>query len=157
MASCGAQKTTMVPASRTWSLELDRAIETLKRGDVSVHPTAALLAIGLAVHGLRKGSLCKSGALTALLVGYATMANPLPVFGVTLIMFYLTGSKATKVKADVKAKLEVEAQQSHSHSHSHSSSPSAPSSRDGRNTKHKSASGGGRDGWQVLCNGLTGE
>ncbi|CAO1622274.1 unnamed protein product [Jaminaea pallidilutea] len=144
----------MVPASRTWSLELDRAIETLKRGDVSVHPTAALLAIGLAVHGLRKDSLCKSGALTALLVGYATMANPLPVFGVTLIVFYLTGSKATKVKADVKAKLEIEAQQSHSHSHS--SRPSASSSRDAPGTKHKSASGGGRDGWQVLCNGLTG-
>lgn len=143
----------MVPASRTWSLELDRAIETLKTGDVSVHPTAALLALGLAVHGLRKGSLCKSGALTALLVGYATMANPLPVFGVTLIVFYLTGSRATKVKADVKARLEVEGQQSHSHP----SSPSGPSSRDAPGTKHKSASGGGRDGWQVLCNGLTGE
>ena len=56
-----------------------------------------LVAVGLATHGLRKGSLSSSGAVAAFLVGYGHLANPLKVFGVTLIFFYLAGSRVTKV------------------------------------------------------------
>lgn len=49
------------------------------------------------MHGLRKGSLSSSGAAAAFLVGYGHLANPLKVFGTSLIVFYLVGSRATKV------------------------------------------------------------
>lgn len=101
------------------------------------HLVAFGLASLLAAHGLRKGSLAPSGAATAFLIGYLTMANPLPVFGVLLIVFYLTGSRLTKIKSGVKAKLEREA--------------------GSKAVEHKSKKGGQRDGWQVVCNGLTGE
>ncbi|CAO1635089.1 unnamed protein product [Parajaminaea phylloscopi] len=65
------------------------------------------------------------------------MANPMPTFGFLLIVFYLTGSKATKVKANVKATLERESDKNEV-------------------AAHKSATGGGRNAWQVLCNGLVG-
>ena len=44
-------------------------------------------------NGYRKGSLSLSGALAALTVGFVIMSSPLRVFGVTLIVFYLAGSK----------------------------------------------------------------
>ncbi|KAI9635419.1 integral membrane protein DUF92-domain-containing protein [Dioszegia hungarica] len=72
----------------------------------SLYPGAALIATGLSLHGYRKGSLSGSGAIAAWVVGYGHLANPLKVFGVTMIVFYLVGSRATKVKADVKARLE---------------------------------------------------
>lgn len=103
-----------------------------------VYPIALGLALLLAGHGYKKGSLSTSGALAAFVVGYLTMANPLPTFGVVLIVFYLTGSKATKVKADIKAQLERE------------------NDTDAKR-QHKSAQGGARDAWQVLCNGFIGE
>lgn len=109
-----------------------RRVSTLH---LHVHPVALGLATLLALHGFRKGSLSTSGSLAAFTVGYLTMANPFPLFGTMMIVFYLAGSRVTKVKADVKARLERE-------------------SDDG--AKHKSAKGGGRDMWQVLCNGLTG-
>jgi uncharacterized membrane protein len=62
-----------------------------------LYPGAALVATGLAGHGLRKGSLSASGAAAAWLAGYAHLANPLKLFGVTMIVFYLAGSRATKV------------------------------------------------------------
>jgi len=60
-----------------------------------------LVAVGLATHGLRKGSLSSTGAIAAFLVGYGHLANPLKVFGVALIFFYLAGSRATKVGSSV--------------------------------------------------------
>lgn len=60
-------------------------------------PAALGVALLLSGHGLRKGSLSLSGAATAFLAGYAHLANPLKLFGVSLIVFYLLGSRATKV------------------------------------------------------------
>ncbi|WVQ97847.1 hypothetical protein IAU59_004962 [Kwoniella sp. CBS 9459] len=71
-----------------------------------LYPGAALVATTLGLHGYRKGSLSSSGAIAAFLVGYGHLANPVKVFGVTMIGMYLLGSRATKVKVDVKAKLE---------------------------------------------------
>lgn len=104
---------------------------------LNLHPIALGLATLLAAHGYRKGSLSTSGAIAAFLIGYLTMANPFPLFGTMMIVFYLAGSRVTKIKADVKATLERE-------------------STSDADAKHKSEKGGGRDMWQVLCNGLTG-
>lgn len=54
------------------------------------------IALLLSVHGLRKKSLSTSGALMAFVVGFLTMTGGTRVFGVTLIGFYLVGSRATK-------------------------------------------------------------
>lgn len=61
------------------------------------YPSAAVVATGLAGHGYRKGSLAGSGAAAAWVAGYAHLANPIKLFGVTMIVFYLAGSRATKV------------------------------------------------------------
>ncbi|KAF8882951.1 integral membrane protein DUF92-domain-containing protein [Infundibulicybe gibba] len=55
-----------------------------------------ILSLGLSFHGLRKGSLSPSGSLAAFLVGFGTLNAPIHVFGVALLIFYLTGSRATK-------------------------------------------------------------
>jgi uncharacterized membrane protein len=64
-----------------------------------LYPGAGLLALALAAHGWRKGSLNTSGAIAAALSGYLALANDLRLFGVLLIVFYLTGSRASKVSA----------------------------------------------------------
>ncbi|KDR66176.1 hypothetical protein GALMADRAFT_81162 [Galerina marginata CBS 339.88] len=81
------------------------------------------LASLLSGHGLRKHSLSPSGALAALVVGFLMMAGGTRVFGVTLIGFYLVGSRATKYGKNRKALLEDGYQE-----------------------------GGYRSAWQVLCN-----
>jgi len=65
-----------------------------------------LLAAYLGISGTRKRSLSPSGGITAFVVGFLMMAVPLRSFGVSLIIFYLVGSKATKVGKEVKARLE---------------------------------------------------
>jgi uncharacterized membrane protein len=72
----------------------------------TLYPIPLLIATLLAAHGLRKGSLSSSGAIAAFLVGYFHLACPLKFFGVSLIAFYLLGSRATKVKLKEKAKVE---------------------------------------------------
>lgn len=72
----------------------------------SLYPIPLLIATLLAAHGLRKGSLSFSGAIAAFLVGYFHLACPLNFFGVSLIAFYLLGSRATKIKVKEKEKLE---------------------------------------------------
>jgi uncharacterized membrane protein len=62
-----------------------------------LYPIALGIAFLLASHGLRKGSLSKGGAVGAFVAGYAHLANPLKLFGVLLIAFYLIGSRATRV------------------------------------------------------------
>ncbi|EKM77260.1 hypothetical protein AGABI1DRAFT_115410 [Agaricus bisporus var. burnettii JB137-S8] len=86
-----------------------------------------VLALLLSLHGLRKKSLSPSGALTAFCVGYGTLSGGLWVFGITLIGFYLIGSRATKYGKQRKAKLEEGYQEA-----------------------------GYRSGWQVLCNSVCG-
>ena len=70
-------------------------------------PAVALsLASILALHGLRKRSLSPSGAAAAFAVGYTMMSVRLSAYGVALIVFYLTGSRATKVGKALKKRLE---------------------------------------------------
>ncbi|KAJ8581948.1 hypothetical protein M405DRAFT_854696 [Rhizopogon salebrosus TDB-379] len=80
----------------------------------------------LSVHGLRSKSLSFSGAVTAFVVGFSILAVPVRTIGITLIVFYLIGSRATKYGKKRKAQLE-----------------------DGyQDTGHRS-------GTQVLCNSFT--
>lgn len=111
---------------------------------VQVYPLALLVAVALSLHGYRKGSLSPSGAVAALVIGYATLANPVLAFGVTLLTFYLVGSRATKVGHEVKARLERE--------YVAVGSGGAAQSRHA----HKAQAGGQRDWVQVCCNGLGG-
>ncbi|KAH6914310.1 integral membrane protein DUF92-domain-containing protein [Coprinopsis sp. MPI-PUGE-AT-0042] len=60
----------------------------------------------LAGQGWKKKSLSQSGALTAFVIGYLFLAGGTYAFGVTLIAFYLVGSKATKYGKKQKAQLE---------------------------------------------------
>jgi len=71
-----------------------------------VQPIPLLIATGLASHGLRKQSLSPSGALAAFFTGFTMLSVPVRSFGVSLIMFYLIGSRATKVGKALKAQLE---------------------------------------------------
>jgi uncharacterized membrane protein len=57
-----------------------------------------VIATLLSVHGLRSRSLSLSGAITAFVVGFSMLAVPVRTIGVTLIVFYLIGSRATKCK-----------------------------------------------------------
>lgn len=66
----------------------------------------AILAAYLGISGVRKRSLAPSGGIAAFIVGFCTFNLRLRAFGVSLIVFYLTGSKATKVGKELKAKLE---------------------------------------------------
>lgn len=67
---------------------------------------ALLVATLLSVHGLRKRSLSPSGAAAAFVVGFGMMSVKLRMFGVGLIVFYLSGSRATKFGKATKRKLE---------------------------------------------------
>lgn len=96
----------------------------MQPSDVPVIPL--LLALGLAIHGLRKKSLSPSGAFAAFTVGLFMMSADSSVFGISLIVFYLTGSRATKVGKALKSHLEE---------------------------GHQEA--GYRTGWQVFCNSLS--
>jgi hypothetical protein len=60
----------------------------------------------LSLHGLRRRSLSPSGALAAFAVGFLTFAPPLRAFGTALIVFYLTGSRATRVGKALKRNYE---------------------------------------------------
>lgn len=80
----------------------------------------------IAFQGLRKRSLSKDGALTAFLVGSTMLGAEVKAFGVTLLVFYFIGSRATRVGKDLKKKYE-------------------DSVREGA---------GQRDAFQVLCNSL---
>ncbi|ESO82468.1 hypothetical protein LOTGIDRAFT_134535, partial [Lottia gigantea] len=84
---------------------------------------AGIAPIFIAAWGLKKKSLCKSGALAGLVVGFIlTLANL--CFFSTLITFFITASKLTKFRAHRKRKIEAEF-----------------------------AEGGQRNWVQVLCNG----
>lgn len=65
-----------------------------------------LLAAYMGFSGVRKGSLSLDGGIAAFIIGSIMLSVPLRTFGVSLIVFYLVGSKATKVGKDLKAQLE---------------------------------------------------
>lgn len=73
--------------------------------DVVRFSVAIVISIGLAFHGLRKGSLSTSGALAAVTVGFLSMASSYRN-GLVLILFYYTSSKLTHYREDVKSKIE---------------------------------------------------
>ncbi|KDQ30335.1 hypothetical protein PLEOSDRAFT_1037635 [Pleurotus ostreatus PC15] len=102
-----------------------------------------LFALLLSGHGLRKRSLSPSGAIAAFIVGWAMMNVKVRAVGVSLIVFYLTGSRATKCTYYVwpvarPTDLMVCA--------------------DGKQKKKLLEDGyeeaGYRSGWQVLCNSV---
>jgi hypothetical protein len=72
--------------------------------DIPVVPT--LVATLLAGHGFRKRSLSPSGAIAAFFTGVVMLSPPLKSFGISLIVFYLVGSRATKFGKSRKAQLE---------------------------------------------------
>lgn len=55
-----------------------------------------VLATVLAGHGWRKKSLSPGGSIAAFIVGFLMLSVPVQSFGYSLIIFYLTGSRATK-------------------------------------------------------------
>jgi uncharacterized membrane protein len=65
------------------------------------------LSVLLSVQGLRRRSLSPSGSLCAMVIAFIMMAVPLRVFGVSCIVFYLLGSRATKMGKTLKGQLEV--------------------------------------------------
>jgi uncharacterized membrane protein len=77
---------------------------TFNVSDIPLVPT--LVATLLAGHGFRKRSLSPSGALAAFFTGIAMLSPPMQSFGISLIVFYLVGSRATKVGKGRKAQLE---------------------------------------------------
>lgn len=105
------------------------------------HPVAFFIATLLSVRSLRKGSLTRSGSLAAFIVGYSTLANRSPIYGVCLIVFFLAGSQSTKYKQSVKAGLVRENELSAKGPTAASASVQETIARDWR---------------QVLCNSLLG-
>ncbi|KAJ6628932.1 integral membrane protein DUF92-domain-containing protein [Mycena sp. CBHHK59/15] len=111
-----------------------------------------LLPTLLAAHGLSKKSLSPTGALTAFFVGFAMISGStggpggeglgLKVWGVSLIGFYLLGSRATKCTVPMPSALNQ-------------------SISDGKSKKAKleasyhDAGYGNRSGWQVLSNSFS--
>lgn len=93
----------------------------------------------LGVHGYRSGSLNLSGAITASILGYLTLANPLKLFGICLLVFYFVGSRITKFKAYYKSTLEENEKSSNS-----------------KSTHKVAKTGGNRSSIQVISNALFG-
>lgn len=116
---------------------------------LQAYPFSILVALLLASHGYRKGSLSTSGAIAAFFIGYLTLACPVRAFGVTLLSFYIIGSRATKVGHQIKAKLEREYIERTAKGNKVDAKASGSSG-------HKAKSGGKRDWVQVCCNGLLG-
>ena len=65
------------------------------------------IAVSFSAHGWRRRSLSTSGALGAVVIAFVMMAVPLRVFGVGCLVFYLIGSRATKVGKKLKNELEA--------------------------------------------------
>ncbi|KZO97378.1 hypothetical protein CALVIDRAFT_563161 [Calocera viscosa TUFC12733] len=66
----------------------------------------SFVGLGLSFHGLRRKSLSPPGAVAAFTIGTLSLSSPLRTFGTSLILFYLIGSRATKVGKARKQTLE---------------------------------------------------
>ncbi|CAK5262985.1 unnamed protein product [Mycena citricolor] len=77
----------------------------MRMPDISI--VSITLPLLLAGHGFRKKSLSTSGALTALVVGFLMFVGSLKTWGISLILFYLIGSRATKYRKQKKRTLEA--------------------------------------------------
>ncbi|KAI1317378.1 Transmembrane protein 19 [Mortierella claussenii] len=62
-------------------------------------------------HGLTKKSLAPSGAIAATVVGMGTFTNSPYVFGSVLLTFFLSSSRLTKFKSQIKKTLEEDHQE----------------------------------------------
>ncbi|KAG0243611.1 Transmembrane protein 19 [Actinomortierella wolfii] len=71
---------------------------------------AALCAL-MVKHGLSKKSLSTSGAVAATVVGMGTFTHLPGVFGSVLLTFYLSSSRLTKYKSQIKKTLEEDHQE----------------------------------------------
>ena len=69
--------------------------------------TALIIAAYMSIRGLKKRSLSPSGAVAAFIVGFLSFAIA-TTFGVMLIAFYLSGSRATSVKQSLKRKWDLD-------------------------------------------------
>ncbi|ORX94317.1 DUF92-domain-containing protein [Basidiobolus meristosporus CBS 931.73] len=67
---------------------------------------ALILTSFMVWHGLAKKALSTSGLLAASFVGLITFSSDEYVFGVILLTFYLSSSRFTKLKAELKKQLE---------------------------------------------------
>lgn len=77
----------------------------LHRGELLRGCCALAVATLMATRGLRSRSLAPGGAAAAFLVGFVTWSAALR-FGVTLIAFYLLGTRTTRYGADIKSRVE---------------------------------------------------
>ncbi|GAA5902366.1 DUF92 domain-containing protein [Sporobolomyces salmoneus] len=130
--------------------------KSLEIDHLSLHLPSLLIATLLALRGYGSTSLSKSGAVAALVYGYLTLASPLRLFGVCLLGFYLAGSRATKMKAQIKATFE---EPEHSPLPSTSTSSTRTVTPPGKDTAKKvqnHGGGGRRTATQVACNALVG-
>jgi len=84
------------------SLPISSAISTV---DISRTILGLLLAQKISNSGFKKQSLSKSGAMSAFLVASLSLATSLRN-GLTLLAFYWTSSKLTRVGSKIKGKLE---------------------------------------------------
>lgn len=66
---------------------------------------ALLIAALIATRGLRTKSLSQSGAVAGFVVGFLSFASSIR-FGITLLVFYLTSTRATRYKAHYKSRIE---------------------------------------------------
>lgn len=69
--------------------------------------SAAMVAVVLSVYGYSRRSLSASGAVAALMIGFLTFYASF-AFGMLLIAFFLTSSRATKVDSRRKAEIEAD-------------------------------------------------
>eukprot|EP00899_Mesostigma_viride_P022651 jgi/Mesvir1/3570/Mv12034-RA.1 len=67
---------------------------------------SAIVAAAFAFRGYKKRSLSKSGALAAFVVGSTTASCGLR-YAATLIVFYISGSKATTFRSEEKSRIEA--------------------------------------------------
>ncbi|EGG07586.1 uncharacterized protein MELLADRAFT_85418 [Melampsora larici-populina 98AG31] len=104
-----------------------------------LYPWSFVTVVLLSIHNFRKASLQLSGALAALLIGYTTLANPNPIFGISLISFFLIGNKATKYKQSIKLTLVDDEH-----------------GKTNDETIKRLSVTGGRDWKQVICNAWVG-
>lgn len=63
------------------------------------------IATAMSVRGRKRGSLSPSGAIAAFIVGFLTFFSSVR-FGLTLLTFYLTATKMTRYKSELKSRIE---------------------------------------------------
>ncbi|CAI5515484.1 unnamed protein product [Closterium sp. Naga37s-1] len=114
------------------------------------------LALFMAARGFRKRSLSSSGAAAAFVVGSLTMTAGAR-FGVTLIAFFLSSSKLTRLGAQHKRRVEErfkEGGQRDGLAHSTSGAWRSASRRAVNATGEQAGEGGGEKKCQVLSNSI---